>query len=129
MRTLLTVVALLTAACAPEMPNVAETSGGEVEAAGAKAEALTASCNSQSVCNAQKAFVDVASGVHWSWANSPCGTSVGYWNGTGPGGRVAQSGLVDNNNIYQRWFYLSQQWNSTVIHCTCPATDAPNCHF
>ena len=89
MKRLLVIAAMLLGACAPEVPHVAETSGGEVEgAAGSvavKAEALlepTNACN-RTLSNWEtiaRGKLGVASGTQsgWQWTGALNGT----WTGT-----------------------------------------------
>jgi hypothetical protein len=131
MKRILLIAVLLLGACAPEVPTMAETSGGEAAAgSGAVAsnsEALSYTCNSASYCQFQKDFVNYHTGTTWTWSNSQCGTSVLQWNGSAPGGRVGIS-FLPANTIAHRQFELSQQANF-IVHCDCVGNNFPSCHY
>ena len=134
MKRILAVIAVLFAACAPEVPTMAETSGGEQGAAGsvgADKEAILPGpvCNSQSVCDKQRDWINVQSGITWNYSFRGCGTSMQPWQASAAGGsRLLTGSLLDYDNIYDRYFQLSQQWNR-IVHCKCVSSGNVSCSW
>lgn len=119
----------VTSAFAPEEESAAAApsdSGNDGAGAGAGVgeTSILAGCTNASFCAAQKAFMNSASGVSWSWSGA-CSASA-TWFATASGGRTASAAPF--SGITGRAFNQSQSWDANV-YCTCPSTNAPNCHF
>lgn len=117
MKHLFVVIAVLFAACAPEVPNVAETSGGETAGAGsvgADKEALLANCTNTS-CICSKTYFDEMRNT----MNLNYGCASGAWNPPGAFG----SSSVQNTTCK----YLG--YKTTIRIDNCFGVDAGSAGF
>lgn len=132
MKRILLLAVLLLGACAPEVPTMAETSGGE--AAGAKSEALLAACGQTSLNRAIATMNHKYACNIWSWDNTYTTESTNSqcsYNGKTRRIRIAGPVNLSSGNWCAYTIYRSKSGPNTDDcrwwQASCDSTSSADC--